>query len=60
MTNLIIPIEKALLMVTQVESRDGTIGFELDVSAHILRNIGGTKISVYIHDKRDLLSQSIV
>ena len=50
----IIPIENALLMVTQVESRDGTIGFELDVSAHILRNIGGTKISVYIHDKRDL------
>jgi hypothetical protein len=57
MTNLIIPIENAFLMVTQVESRDGAIVFELDVSAHILRNIGGTKVSVYVHDKREQISQ---
>jgi len=53
MANLKIPIENAILMVTDIESRDGTIGFDIEVSAHVLRNIGGTRVSVYVHDKRD-------
>ena len=47
-----IPIENAILMVTDIERRDGIIGFDIDVSAHVLRNIGGTQVSVYVHDKR--------
>ncbi|MHA1964911.1 MAG: hypothetical protein ACXACG_09320 [Candidatus Thorarchaeota archaeon] len=58
MANLKIPIEKATLMVTDIESRDGTIGFDIEVSAHVLRNIGGTRVSVYVHDKRDLQQSS--
>ncbi|MFW9962507.1 MAG: hypothetical protein ACFFCX_03025 [Candidatus Sifarchaeia archaeon] len=56
MTNKKIPIEKAVLMVTDIESRDGTINFDVEVSAHILRNRGGTQLSVYIHDKRGMQS----
>jgi hypothetical protein len=52
MTDLKIPIENAILMVTDLASRDGTVGFDVDVSAHILRNIGGSRVSVYVHDKR--------
>jgi thermostable 8-oxoguanine DNA glycosylase len=52
MTDLKIPIENAFLMVTDIESRDGTIGFNVKVSAHVLRNIGGTRVSIYVHDKR--------
>lgn len=52
MTNMKIPIENAILMVTDIERRDGIIGFDIDVSAHVLRNIGGTQVSVYVHDKR--------
>ena len=58
MTNLKIPIENAVLMVTGVESRDGTVGFEVEVSAHVLRSIGGTRVSIYIHDKRGLQTSS--
>ena len=54
MTNMDIPIEKGILMVTDLESRDGTVSFEINVSAHVLRSIGGTRVSVYIHDKRGL------
>jgi len=56
MANLKIPIEKAILMVTDIESRDGTIGFDIEVSAHVLRSIGGTRLSIYVHDKRGLRS----
>ncbi|MFW9805214.1 MAG: hypothetical protein ACFFFK_00630 [Candidatus Thorarchaeota archaeon] len=56
MANLKIPIEKATLMVTNIERWDGTIGFDIKVSAHVLRNIGGTHVSVYVHDKRGLQS----
>jgi hypothetical protein len=52
MTDLKIQIENAILMITDLASRDGTVGFNLDVSAHILRNIGGTQVSIYVHDKR--------
>ncbi len=52
MTDLKIPIENAVLMITDVANRDGTVGFDLEVSAHILRNIGGTRVSIYVHDKR--------
>ena len=52
MTNLVITIENATLMITELACRDGTIGFDIDVSAHVLRNIGGTRVSVYVHDKR--------
>ncbi|MFW9982691.1 MAG: hypothetical protein ACFFE3_12355 [Candidatus Thorarchaeota archaeon] len=52
MANLKIPIENAILMVTDIESREGNIGFDIEVSAHILRNIGGTRVSIYVHDKR--------
>ncbi|MFX1559312.1 MAG: hypothetical protein ACFFBL_01870 [Promethearchaeota archaeon] len=52
MANLKIPIENAILMVRDIESRDGTIGFDIAVSAHVLRNIGGIRVSVYVHDKR--------
>ena len=52
MTNLKIHIENAILMITDLASRDGTIGFDVDVSAHVLRNIGGTRVSIYVHDKR--------
>lgn len=52
MTDLKIPIENAILKVMDIESRDGTIGFDVEVSAHVLRNIGGTKVSIYVHDKR--------
>ena len=58
MTNLKIPIEKAVLMVTDIERRDGTIGFDIEVSAHVLRNICGTRVSVYVHDKRGLQQSS--
>ncbi len=58
MTNLSIPIENAILMVTEIERRDGTISFDVEVSAHILRNIGGAKVSVYVHDKRGPHSSS--
>lgn len=58
MTSLKIPIEKAVLMVTEIERREGTIGFEIEVSAHVLRNIGGTRVSVYVHDKRGLQQRS--
>ncbi|MHA1949745.1 MAG: hypothetical protein ACXAAO_03105 [Candidatus Thorarchaeota archaeon] len=54
MTNLKIHIENAILVVTEIESYDGTIGFNAEVSAHVLRNNGGSKVSVYIHDKRKL------
>ncbi len=54
MTNLEIPIDNAILMITDVESRDGPIGFHVKVSAHVLRNIGGARVSVYIHDKRGM------
>ncbi len=52
MTNLKIRIEKAILIVTNMEHHDGSIGFDAKVSAHVLRNIGGARVSVYIHDKR--------
>ncbi|MHA3964205.1 MAG: hypothetical protein AM325_011795 [Candidatus Thorarchaeota archaeon SMTZ1-45] len=58
MTSLKIPIEKAILMVTDIETRDGTIGFDVEVSAHVLRNRGGTQLSIYIHDKRGMQSSS--
>ena len=58
MTNLKIPIERATLMVTEIARRDGSIGFDIEVSAHVLRSIGGTNLSVYIHDKRDLSSST--
>ena len=58
MTNMKIPIENGILMVTGIERRDGTVGFEVEVSAHVLRSIGGTRVSVYVHDKRGLQSGS--
>ena len=58
MTNLKIPIENAILIVTDIEHHDGSIGFDAKVSAHVLRNIGGTKVSIYVHDKRGGLSRS--
>jgi hypothetical protein len=58
MTNLEIPIENGILMVTGIERRDGIVGFEVEVSAHVLRSIGGTRVSVYIHDKRSLRMSS--
>lgn len=58
MTNLKIPIENGILMVTDIQRRDGTVDFEVEVSAHVLRSIGGTKVSVYIHDKRGVHSSS--
>jgi len=58
MTNLKIPIENGALRVTGLESCDGTVGFEIAVSAHVLRSIGGTRVSIYIHDKRGLQSSS--
>ena len=58
MANLKIPIENAVLMVTNIESRDGTIGFDIEVSAHVLRNIGGAQVSVYVHDKRGVQPSS--
>lgn len=36
----------------QKERHDGSIGFDAKVSAHVLRNIGGARVSVYVHDKR--------
>ncbi|MGY5865824.1 MAG: hypothetical protein RTV41_14570 [Candidatus Thorarchaeota archaeon] len=58
MTSLKIHIENAILMVTDIKSCDGTIGFNAEVSAHVLRNNGGSKVSVYIHDKRNLQLRS--
>ncbi len=58
MTNVQIPIERAILMVTDVERRDGTIVFNIEVSAHVLRNIGGSSLSIYIHDKRGIQPSS--
>jgi len=58
MTNLEIPIENATLIVTDIGRCDGTVGFGVKVSAHVLRNIGGTKVSVYVHDKRCQQSKS--
>ncbi|MFW9833883.1 MAG: hypothetical protein ACFFEK_07820 [Candidatus Thorarchaeota archaeon] len=52
MANLKISIEKATLMVMNIEGRDGTIGFKIGVAAHVLRNNGGTRLSIYVHDKR--------
>jgi hypothetical protein len=54
MTDMKIAIENAILMITNLASRDGTVGFDVDVSAHILRNVGGTRVSVYVHDKRNM------
>ena len=58
MTNMKIPIENGILMVTDIQRHDGAIGFEVEVSAHVLRSIGGTRVSVYIHDKRGLPSSA--
>lgn len=58
MTNMKIPIENGILMVTDIQRRDGTVGFEVEVSAHVLRSIGGTRVSVYVHDKRGVQSCS--
>jgi hypothetical protein len=54
MTDMKIAIENAILMITNLASQDGTVGFDIDVSAHILRNVGGTRVSVYVHDKRNM------
>ncbi|MFW9788868.1 MAG: hypothetical protein ACFFE2_10335 [Candidatus Thorarchaeota archaeon] len=53
MTSRRISIERATLVVMDIEKLDGAIGFNIDVSAHVLRSIGGTNLSIYIHDKRN-------
>ena len=58
MADLKVPIANAVLMITDLASRDGTVHFDVEVSAHILRNIGGTRVSVYVHDKRMAQSSS--
>jgi hypothetical protein len=47
-----IQIKDATLKIPNIEGRDGTVIFDETVSAHVLRNSGGTRFSVYIHDKR--------
>ncbi|MHA1924531.1 MAG: hypothetical protein ACXABV_01470 [Candidatus Thorarchaeota archaeon] len=47
-----IQIKDATLKIPNVEGRDGTVIFDKTVTAHILRNNGGKRFSVYIHDKR--------
>ena len=47
-----IQIKDATLKIPNVESRDGTVIFDETITAHVLRNNGGTRFSVYIHDKR--------
>lgn len=47
-----IQIKDATLKIPNIEGRDGTVIFDKTVTAHILRNNGGKRFSVYIHDKR--------
>lgn len=47
-----IQLKDATLKIPNVESRDGTVVFGETVSAHILRNNGGKRYSVYVYDKR--------
>jgi hypothetical protein len=47
-----IHLKDATLKITNVEGRDGTVVFEETVTAHVLRNNGGKRFSVYIYDKR--------
>ncbi|MFX1367574.1 MAG: hypothetical protein ACFFAY_03135 [Promethearchaeota archaeon] len=52
MRSIEIQIKSAVLKITDIEGRDGTVTFDETVTAHILRNNGATKFSVYVHDKR--------
>ena len=45
-------IKCAVLKIDNVEGRDGSVTFDETITAHILRNNGAAKFSVYIHDKR--------
>ena len=47
-----IQLKDATIRIQNVESRDGTVFCRETVTAHILRNSGGKRLSVYIYDKR--------
>ncbi|MFW9913960.1 MAG: hypothetical protein ACFFEU_15885 [Candidatus Thorarchaeota archaeon] len=47
-----IQLKNATLRIQNVESRDGTVICGETVTAHILRNNGGKRFSVYVYDKR--------
>ncbi|MFX1263033.1 MAG: hypothetical protein ACFFAZ_13175 [Promethearchaeota archaeon] len=47
-----IQLKDATLRIQNVESRDGTVVCGETVTAHILRNNGGRRFSVYVYDKR--------
>jgi hypothetical protein len=47
-----IQLKDATLKIPNVGSRDGTVIFEDTVTAHVLRNNGGKRFSVYVYDKR--------